>query len=1379
MRIRAKRVVCAVAAPFVVLLWGGCPMDPLPEEKNADSTNSLRIDAITPSNGPAAGGTRVTITGGPFEDKIGVLFGGHAAVDPIMVNTRMITAIAPPQAPRTVDITVLSNGGQTTVLGAFTYESSGVWVDSVEPAFGPLQGGTLVTLRGSGMPADVGVLFGETASTEVTYINEQLVTAVTPAHGEAIVDVTLVYPDGQFVVPETYTFTTFTDDGTDTDGDGLTDFQEMIGWEIWIDSFAQSSAGSDSYFNIYKYAVTSDPNNPDTDGDGLNDEVEFLIKSDPRKYDSDDDGLRDAEEWNQWLTSPTSVDTDGDARGGSDPGDQLAPNQALFDGLELFDQTVLRLKPGHPDRVVKPRATSPTLADTDGDGVSDADEFDSTVRNSVVADLPRLEYELVGDVDVRLMIEYAESEAESEERGVTLTQSDTDTVASSLSNTIGWSLEIATTIGIEAGTAHTTSNISTTVTGGIHGETTWTTSKESSHTASEETSEVIIKSKEFTETAAEGSIRTAILLKNAGNTTFTLNGLSVLVSQREKLKKPGDRSPAKPIKTIATMSPVFDAVALAPGETAGPFELAATGVNADAIKELLAHPDTLMLGTAGLNFTDSAGLDFDFVRQFTVAQTAYIVIDFGDGEVRHHNVATNVDRNPDSTYRGITLRQVLEEVLGLPFGDDTNGYTTMVDPDPKSDLQVLESLLDRRYTRRDGVARNVWNMITNNGAHTTVDFNDAVLRAGDYVHLMFSRDDDNDGLSNSLEKAAGTDQDPSSDADADRDGLTDRFEVIDGWIAFEDPADPDRRHPQGIEKFRVFSSATSADTDGDGLTDFEEWQARSDPNDPDTDGDSLLDGHDPFPIYRAATLFVDADAPEGGNGRKWATAYRTIQEALVDAAAGQQTPNQPEDDVAQIWVAGGEYRPLARLSPILMLNNLNIYGGFSGAGANFAGETKRGQRNTNAFTNGCIITGDIDPDHPDTGAIDLDDPGTRDDNCPVVVAAGEDIDSSALLDGFMITGAYAQDGDADGGALSLLGSPTIQNCLFTRNANQRGGAGVRVAGDSSAVFRKCILAGNVASYGGGAYLTSTGQIVFEDCEFSQNVAVVRTDNDRGARGRLNGGGASIESPPGGRVDFNRCAFTGNQAWNWGGGLYALGDLAYVRVDSCRFYSNATTGTDDFDKRLTGGGMHLDADASVSNSVFWDNRAAIDGGGIFVGNANGSNPRRVTITNCTLAYNRSLDFSGLGNWAGGGILARGPGVNVSVQNTIAWQNYFELGAIPDPGDGGPVEASQIWADNATVTVRNCCLNGGFPGRYRGNGNINDDPSLSGLELGDLRLGGESPCIDRGNTFVDLDPLLPGFQQLPEFDFFGNPRIADGNGDGIVAVDIGAFEVRTPE
>jgi hypothetical protein len=54
----------------------------------------------------------------------------------------------------------------------------------------------------------------------------------------------------------------------------------------------------------------------------------------------------------------------------------------------------------------------------------------------------------------------------------------------------------------------------------------------------------------------------------------------------------------------------------------------------------------------------------------------------------------------------------------------------------------------------------------------------------------------------------------------------------------------------------------------------------------------------------------------------------------------------------------------------------------------------------------------------------------------------------------------------------------------------------------------------------------------------------------------------------------------------------------------------------------------------------------------------------------------------------------------------------------------------------------------------------DPSLV-----DYSLRAGSPCIDTGDN---------GATGLPGFDFDGNPRIGDGDGDGADVVDMGAFE-----
>src|SRR5262245_44043987 len=135
--------------------------------------------------------------------------------------------------------------------------------------------------------------------------------------------------------------------------------------------------------------------------------------------------------------------------------------------------------------------------------------------------------------------------------------------------------------------------------------------------------------------------------------------------------------------------------------------------------------------------------------------------------------------------------------------------------------------------------------------------------------------------------------------------------------------------------------------------------------------------------YGQTILRVDADAPAGGNGATWETAYRDLQAALQ--AAIPLTATGP----VELWVAAGTYRPDSggnRASHFELRNKIGIYGGFIGI------ETLRSQRNPNPLENGTALSGDL---------LANDVPGfvNRGDNCyNVVYALGAD--GTATLDGF-------------------------------------------------------------------------------------------------------------------------------------------------------------------------------------------------------------------------------------------------------------------------------------------------------------------------------------------------------------------------------------------
>jgi outer membrane protein OmpA-like peptidoglycan-associated protein/opacity protein-like surface antigen len=131
-------------------------------------------------------------------------------------------------------------------------------------------------------------------------------------------------------------------DNPDTDGDGLNDGEEV---------------------RIY----FTNPLNPDTDGDGLSDGDEVrLHKTDPNKADTDGDGLSDGDEINKYNTDPLKADTDGD---GLSDGDEI--NIYKTDPLKI-DTDGDGLTDGDEVNLYK---TDPLNPDTDGDGLTDGEEI--------------------------------------------------------------------------------------------------------------------------------------------------------------------------------------------------------------------------------------------------------------------------------------------------------------------------------------------------------------------------------------------------------------------------------------------------------------------------------------------------------------------------------------------------------------------------------------------------------------------------------------------------------------------------------------------------------------------------------------------------------------------------------------------------------------------------------------------------------------------------------------------------------------------------------------------------------------------------------------------------------------------------------------------
>jgi len=130
----------------------------------------------------------------------------------------------------------------------------------------------------------------------------------------------------------------------DTDGDGLNDGEEALNYKTNPLEIDSDLDGLSDYDEVIK--TKTDPSVSDSDADELNDGEElFKYKTNPLETDTDKDGLTDGQEVNTYKTDPLNADTDGDG---------------LNDGQEINEYK-----------------TDPLMADTDYDGLKDGEEVNN------------------------------------------------------------------------------------------------------------------------------------------------------------------------------------------------------------------------------------------------------------------------------------------------------------------------------------------------------------------------------------------------------------------------------------------------------------------------------------------------------------------------------------------------------------------------------------------------------------------------------------------------------------------------------------------------------------------------------------------------------------------------------------------------------------------------------------------------------------------------------------------------------------------------------------------------------------------------------------------------------------------------------------------
>lgn len=95
------------------------------------------VGSVTPSSGPALGGTPITVTGSNFRPGATLTFGNVDASDVVVVSSSTLTAVTPPHAPGAVAVSVTNRDRQSGTRGlAFRYLAASEHELRVPPAQG-------------------------------------------------------------------------------------------------------------------------------------------------------------------------------------------------------------------------------------------------------------------------------------------------------------------------------------------------------------------------------------------------------------------------------------------------------------------------------------------------------------------------------------------------------------------------------------------------------------------------------------------------------------------------------------------------------------------------------------------------------------------------------------------------------------------------------------------------------------------------------------------------------------------------------------------------------------------------------------------------------------------------------------------------------------------------------------------------------------------------------------------------------------------------------------------------------------------------------------------------------------------------------------------
>ncbi|MCX6129157.1 MAG: IPT/TIG domain-containing protein, partial [Proteobacteria bacterium] len=158
-----------------------------------------KISAISPNIIPAAGGSTLTISGENFDSDAKVII-GQASCSPVVVSSASsLSCTSLPMTAGTYGVTVSNHDEQSVKLDNILsiVPALAPTLSTVAPSYGPIAGGTDMTISGANFISGAVVTVGGSICAKTSFVSAQSLVCTTPAGATGYKDVVVSNPDLQ------------------------------------------------------------------------------------------------------------------------------------------------------------------------------------------------------------------------------------------------------------------------------------------------------------------------------------------------------------------------------------------------------------------------------------------------------------------------------------------------------------------------------------------------------------------------------------------------------------------------------------------------------------------------------------------------------------------------------------------------------------------------------------------------------------------------------------------------------------------------------------------------------------------------------------------------------------------------------------------------------------------------------------------------------------------------------------------------------------------------------------------------------------------------------------------------------------------------------